>query len=141
MKVSELRIGNYHEYLVEDRVDERQQYWTVGKIDWQDLKFLSEREEIHAEFTPDTEPKEHYRAIHITEEWLLKFGFKKHIDDIYILWSAEYGLFQISKRLPIGSYAVWVTGTLGCFKYVHQLQNVFHALTNCELQLNETRGI
>lgn len=75
------------------------------------------------------------KPIPLTEEWLLKFGFKNHLDTIWIHWSKESGLFQISTRLPQGSYGLWINGTMGCFEYVHQLQNLFFALTGEELTI------
>lgn len=75
--------------------------------------------------------------IPLTEEWLVKLGFKKHLDTIWVHWSKESGLFQISTRLPQGSYGLWVNGTIGCFQYVHQLQNLYFALRGQELEIKE----
>lgn len=77
------------------------------------------------------------KPIPLTEEWLLKFGFKNHLDTIWIHWSKESGLFEISTRLPQGSYGLWINGTMGCFEYVHQLQNLFFALTGEELTIKD----
>lgn len=73
--------------------------------------------------------------IPLTEDILLKCGFKKHLDTLYIHWSKEGGMFEISTRLPDGSYGLWVNGTIGCFQYLHQLQNLYFALTQQELNI------
>ena len=78
-----------------------------------------------------------FEPIPLTEEWLLKLGFKNHLDTIWIHWSKESGLFEISTRLPQGSYGLWINGTMGCFEYVHQLQNLFFALTGEELTIKD----
>lgn len=72
--------------------------------------------------------------IPLTEEWLLKFGFVKS-DEWYIL-NGYYASFD-------ADYPLWF-GQQGCcqydtikdgVKYVHELQNLYFALTNEELEL------
>lgn len=75
------------------------------------------------------------QPIPLTEELLVKAGFKKHLDTIFIHWSKEGGMFEISTREPNGSYGLWVNGTIGCFQYLHQLQNLYFALTGTELTI------
>jgi len=64
------------------------------------------------------------KPIPLTEEWLTKFGFKK--DDGFFnkdgVWlTPDFGLDGINPFKPI--------------KYVHQLQNLFFAITGEELTL------
>lgn len=74
-------------------------------------------------------------GIPLTEEWLLKLGFEKCGDD------GEY--FSIS-QFPFellnqgDSFSVFDTGGLKVanIKCVHQLQNLYFALTENELQIN-----
>lgn len=64
--------------------------------------------------------------IPLTEEWLLKFGFK--IERQYECDFASIGVFTIS----FGENFFYEYTNL---KYVHQLQNLYFALTNEELTL------
>ena len=118
MKASELRIGN----LIMEEVGIRN--YNIIPVS---IHLVTFRKVNHNIFKP----------IPLTEEWLLKFGFKNHLDTIWIHWSKESGLFQISTRLPQGSYGLWINGTMGCFEYVHQLQNLFFALTGEELTIKD----
>jgi len=138
MKASELRLGNYHEYFVEDKVDERQEYWAVGQIDWQDIKIISDRDERFANHPPPNPPKEYYRAIPLTEEWLLKFGFEK---DEYNNDRPYYYTFKgFRLNCNLGFLTLYNSNELADFrpielKYIHQLQNMFFALCGEELEL------
>ena len=65
-------------------------------------------------------------GIKLTEEWLTKFGFKItdgyfHKDDIWL--TPDFGLDGIDPFKPI--------------KYVHQLQNIFFAITGTELEMKK----
>lgn len=73
---------------------------------------------------------ENYKPIYLTEDWLEKFGFKT--DDI--IW--------VKDEIQIGHYKsgfYLCSGTLlrlsKKIKYVHQLQNLYFALTGKELKL------
>jgi len=76
------------------------------------------------------------KPIPLTEEWLLKFGIK----DYEIILDNE-SIIEIS----IHNSSFWIGGELACIskhgfqgnnlKYVHQLQNLYFALTQKELIL------
>lgn len=77
-----------------------------------------------------------YSPIPLTEHWLLKLGFIKS-DEWYIL-NGYYASFD-------ADYPLWF-GQQGCcqydtikdgVKYVHELQNLYFALTNNELTINK----
>jgi len=84
-----------------------------------------------------------YNPIPLTEEWLERFGFIKEMskwveDDFYFkktrkgvdfvsLWSSEV----------IAQYDVSVVGFDVFVKYVHQLQNLYYALTGEELEIKD----
>lgn len=80
----------------------------------------------------------YYKPIPITEQWLFKFGFV--FDDIaeyfteekvYIKYYNEFGIkIDIEGRFYNGIYQQKL-------QYVHQLQNLYFALTQKELILNE----
>lgn len=115
-KPHDLRPGNILNYNTREGVHE-----TI--IDWQDLKHLTEK--------PDQFNKFH-SGIPLTEERLLKLGF--HIDiecneyqysDAceFTIGKNEYGWFVYEIKMDGFTF----------FKYVHQLQNLFYALTQTEL--------
>ena len=86
-----------------------------------------------------------YSPIPLTEHWLFRFGFEKQID--YEQSINEYGKFSESNgRRGVGLYLhdgewfVTFREDVGCgwcelneIQYVHQLQNIYFALTNDEL--------
>jgi hypothetical protein len=135
MKASELRIGNTVNYqTAEGDV-------LPATIDWQDLKWISE-DEKGFNLAHDATP--------LTEEWLLKFGFEK---DKYDDWVKHYEIeriydhdFFISVCMD-GDKVFYVDASrkekhpqmspeyinLPIINYVHQLQNLYFALTNEEL--------
>lgn len=117
MKASELRIGNYFEYK--------------GRI----IKFtIADFVEAHH----NSELLELFlKPILLTEEWMIKVGFERygHAKDVKISISKGWTLyfdFDLNK-LSIDS------GLNGKFldeiKYVHQLQNLYFALTGEELTI------
>ncbi len=75
--------------------------------------------------------------IPLREEWLLKFGFK----DSFELISEEGFIFQCAfdgDDFIKNQKTLLVNKALAVkIKYVHQLQNIFFALTNTELSLND----
>jgi hypothetical protein len=101
MKANQLRIGNLilwdgDEYIV------KRSFWDQYKDDESDIEFIP-----------------------LTEEWFLKFGYKRLKDHLCILghlvWTFN-GMFICDKNGVI-------------LKYVHQLQNLYFARTEKELTL------
>ncbi len=79
-----------------------------------------------------------YKPILITGEWLLKFGFKHALSGM-----EKFPLKTINRmkadslteyELCIGVENLWLTK----IKYIHQLQNLYYALTGEELTLSVT---
>jgi hypothetical protein len=74
------------------------------------------------------------KPIPLTEEWLLKFGFKHFADGQYAKmfenldfnWDKECGLYIFLRTQEDNVEASHI-------KHVHQLQNLYFALTNEEL--------
>lgn len=71
--------------------------------------------------------------IPLTEEWLLKFGFviKNHwalLPNFCLGWITNDNNYQI--EINIAGVDKWVVKDI---QYVHQLQNLYFALTNTEL--------
>ena len=110
MKANELRIGN----LIQDNNKE----WIVSA---QLIYSVVEGNGYLAGFKP----------IPLTEEWLVKFGFDKSNENNYLknefrIWIEKHNTYFYI----IGSYMVICNN-------VHQLQNLYFALTNTELTINE----
>lgn len=121
MKANELRIGNYYEYFIVDKLDSRKEWWQLSKIDTTDLSYLVNNDD-----------DEDFRPIPLTEEWLFKLGFE--------LNGCNFELpnfrFHITKPANYDGFLFCV----GCFvitekiQYVHQLQNLYFTLTNEEIK-------
>jgi hypothetical protein len=131
MKASELRIGNwvYITHLLF--------YKQETEVNIHNLMYLSGEIKEPIEF--EIEP------IPLTEEWILKFGFqqtdpKKFIGGLYTRKKTDgfYG-FYINKETM--SYCTFdYEGTIEDIikiEYVHQLQNIYFALTNEELAIKK----
>ena len=116
----ELRIGNYVEYRIQDELDERKEWWELSIIDSSDLQIL------------ESGIDDDYRAIPLTEEILLKFGFEKR-DKINPPFR-NYQYVFMKNGFLIGSDFLfhYISGNTE-LKHVHQLQNLYFALTGEEL--------
>lgn len=130
MKTSELRLGNLVQYG-----------GVTAKVSHIEKSFFyCESELIY--FTRDGERGA--KPIPLTEEWLLKFGFhlrdgfsntfklnveKHEYDCSEITYSEKEGLLRFSNGQEKGATLI------PHIKYVHQLQNLYFALTGEELTL------
>ena len=114
MKVTEFRVGNLLELPNKQTV----------QISINSLK------EIESGIHP-------YQKISLTEEWLLKFGFE-HMQYSDMLGKSHngyrFGDFRIIKG-GSWTYNNVLLGLIPDLKYVHQLQNLYFALTNTELEI------
>lgn len=112
MKVTELRIGNFVKY--QNAIIEVN-YIIESSVGFGNgIKFLYE-------------PSYQFEPIELTEEWLLKFAFEKKTHTfvkypLSIKCQSKY-FYYVKTRLEI--------------KYIHQLQNLYFALTNEELTIKE----
>lgn len=114
MKANELRIGNY--------------YLSFG-VDLKQVETLH-KDKILIDFTP----------IPLTEEWLLKFGFELINESPinYKVYELKFISFNVVKDFKQNLYEVEVYSvTYPIIKYVHQLQNLYFALTNEELTIKD----
>jgi len=130
MKASELRLGNLIK-IGGNTLDSYQTY-VPTKVT---LAILNEIAGENKE-RPDAELSV-FLPVSLTEEWLMKFGFvrngdyyckgvhctcfsglmKLRFDRLLQMWQFDIGSYEDSTRI----------------KYVHQLQNLFYALTGEEL--------
>jgi len=147
MKVQDLRIGNlvylYNPIHWGDFINEVVEVKVISgvmtakeKEIWKDsfgcLTLVSGKNEFN-QFS------EYVKPIPITEEWLLKCGFEKK------LWKVKNSVYFELEKIEIllndSYYKKGVTYFKSCLlfefhpKYVHQLQNLYYALTNNELIL------
>jgi hypothetical protein len=121
MKAEELRIGNYYNKNGE-----------IEQITPNDIIEVWESERIWC------------KPIPLTEEWLLKFGFEKRskekeffIEHFYILGYTVVNRSQWKKDMSLEGFGInqcdnYIPVDL---KHVHQLQNLYFALTNEELTI------
>lgn len=119
MKATELRIGNLIKNMFEETI-------VVGEI-------------CESHVTPKGSNNlygiSNCSPIPLTEEWLLKFGFERD-------WDIEtaYPAFQ---GLKLSIFGTGKSNEFECneselrIKYVHQLQNLYFALTGKELTYNK----
>jgi len=122
MKATELRIGNLLNYQTAEGDI------LTATIDWQDLKWLSEDEKgfnlVH-------------NPILLTEDWLLKFGFKYSLTLDDFMFKDKNDIFEMQpyKKGFLNSVLWCDNEILQELKYVHQLQNLYFSLTGEELSL------
>jgi hypothetical protein len=123
MKAQELRIGNLV-YGVSDRIEQIVQI--SGTKVTTDLVKISAPMEI--ELT-DISP------IELTEEWLLKFGFEERLGGRFF----KHSWFYLDPECA--GVSGWYFRSIDAFKaktqYVHQLQNLYFALTGEELTIKQ----
>ena len=121
MDARELRIGNHAKHFENGIV------LTVGRT----VAFKTPTNTIRVD-VDDLEP------IPLTEEWLLKLGFKKkkQAGRLYDYYYIKDGLYY--SAIDFHNWVYKNNSLEGVkIKYIHQLQNLYHALTNEELTLNK----
>jgi hypothetical protein len=125
MKANELRIGSWvkHPAAVWSHRTEVQGYGYV-EFQWEEHDWAG-----IAECTINLED---VKPIPLTEEWLLKFGFE------YSDLNGDSGLWKIPPFQIYGKYNQFIYDYRLDVNYVHQLQNLYFALTYEELQTDES---
>lgn len=110
IKSNELRCGNTLHYLTAEGDV------LPTTIDWQDIQWISENEK---DFNTV------HRPIPLTQDWLKRFGFE---NKVFLNWSISKSIDQDSYLIYKGHDCMYLH-----VKYVHQLQNLYFALTQTEL--------
>jgi hypothetical protein len=125
MKANELRIGSWvkHPAAVWSHRTEVQGYGYV-EFQWEEHDWAG-----IAECTINLED---VKPIPLTEEWMLKFGFE------YSDLNGDSGLWKIPPFQIYGKYNQFLYDYRLDVNYVHQLQNLYFALTYEELQTDES---
>ncbi len=134
MKANELRVGNY----VQTDNSTPPHYIDIITVDSiLDLgKYGGKINNNHDSWDWDLE---NIHPIPLTEEWLLKFGFEKLLigdGNEYLIDVNGLGWSINIKSKYVGFDYLENTEIAKCL-YVHQLQNLYFALTGEELQLKE----
>ena len=77
--------------------------------------------------------------IPLTEEWLLKFGFRMKAGKFRLPSLSGYHFFSLQNPFMAEHDGGFVPSVLCEYtlKYVHQLQNLYFALTGEEIKINE----
>lgn len=141
MKASELRIGNW----IKDRGSKQ---WQIDC--WESKNKVAAKSPVlgYCDFTknqieghPLTEEIDYLQPIQLTEEWLLKFGFYQDIeDDRYLEFKIENDKWNRTLTVQKGEKEFMVSNRFdewiicGECEFVHQLQNLYFALTQTELK-------
>jgi hypothetical protein len=112
IKENELRIGNLLNHNNGSMVGS----FIVGLIHLEDI-------------IKDNSHAREYEPIPLTEEWLLRFGFIKHVNQ-----SIWYTLNKVDVWFFDGKYVNDIDVEI---KYVNQLQNLYWCLTGEELKLDQ----
>jgi hypothetical protein len=126
MKATELRIGNLVNYKIVDELDERKEWFEPCEIDAVDLQVI------------DSD----YQPIPLTEEWLLRFGFKIYKDPETVFYEITFDKianykFCINRKIGFGIFYYENNFSTTQIDSIHSLQNLFFALTNEELTLTK----
>jgi hypothetical protein len=129
MEANELRLGNLCEYFIQDNVEK--DYWVKNKIDIQDLELCLKEKEYFNKL---------YRPIPLTDEVLEKCGLKKSKGQYAGAMWIKPKESRIFNLYPHDSYYRYTNckaiGATPEIYHLHQLQNLYFALTGQELIVN-----
>lgn len=114
MKASELKIGNHLRYP-------KKNYFEITESDFKNDNFWYD---IHDEII---EP------IPITEDWLIRFGFEPKV----MHFQKTGSHFYVYKRHTDNQLVYRTNNFTIELKFIHQLQNLYFALTGEELKLKD----
>jgi len=114
IKPQDIRTGNLYEYYMED-----EKKWEPTRLDWQDIQWCD---------TDNSYFNKLHRPIQIDESWLKRFEFKLYQDETWrkgVLRLVGSGKYYLETSLSFNQSAI---------EYVHQLQNLYHAITGTEIE-------
>lgn len=118
MKANELRVGN----------------WVCNDFTLEDIEVYPMM--IHR--LSKIEGEHHIKPIPLTEDWLIKFGFKPVKNGVEIKVIEEYvKINSFFNGKPLTLEIDGRRAPLRNIKYVHQLQNLYFALTGEELEIKD----
>jgi hypothetical protein len=123
MKANELRIGNY--------VQSGRGIYTIGYISTDGIEAV-----LSEDKTLIINNSIIFKPIPLTEQWLKDFGFRKvgyneEENDVFTIKDDEVWILWNGHKFILDQYENEI-------KYVHQLQNLYFALTGEELKKTKT---
>lgn len=116
MEAKELRLGNYLNYRDKERI------LIVSNLG----SFRFETVCHNTGIIYGSDDASEYNGIPLTEEWLLKFGFEKK--------TSSFVIYPVSIKKQTKDAFFYTPASLH-LEYVHQLQNLYFALTGEELSI------
>jgi hypothetical protein len=117
MTANELRIGNYIKLM-------------LNHEDYETFQVTSD------ELVMVDKKQADYEPLRLTEEWLLKFGFEKDEKNEYWFWKNCVSV-SVLGYIELLSFNRQSFKTNIQLKYIHQLQNLYFALTGKELVVSD----
>ena len=147
MKAKELRIGNYVDVPKDGQCPFRIDQIEHLSDDFGKFAMVHDKG-VH----PLTWYLKDLKPIPLTEEWLIKFGFKKHKGNVFeniilpywvknsVLMFFNIGQEEYSWKIGLGEMHAgkYIAVTFRWINEVHTLQNIYRILTGKELTINET---
>ena len=134
MDAKKIRIGNLHFYHIIDEMDERKEWDEVCKIDYDDLRILTE-------FKDNPE----YKPIPLDVEWIRKFHNDEEIE-INGRFPNEITIYDRFLFIWKENYKYWYVVTSGHKEYltkiefVHEYQQFILVLTGEELTIRNNEN-
>ncbi len=127
MKPNELRIGNLVRAI---HPDYNEKYLTVESIDIDSINIHFRKYDLSE-----------IKSIPITEEWLLNLGFMEtdsvQYDGLRAFEIPSWGRIIIRNNKLESDEYYFLDGLLQDIYYIHQLQNLYFALTGEELEIKQ----
>lgn len=128
MEAREFRVGNLVNWIRNDDSVEAVSIYNITRTTVRCYTEIEELEEVllsYGEINP----------IHLTEEWLIRFGFK-YEDGKYCTtnWTGLFLKFELQWNIKRSTNSGEHLILLG-IQYIHQLQNIYFALTGEELEI------
>lgn len=135
MEVKELRIGNIVGKTYFQLASEKHIVSSIKSVYYAEVAGVYENAAaLRGERGLRHVAIENIEPIPITEEWLLKFGFKEYHSTGVVRRFESTVLGDVVFHLSATNYLVIKHLFVRC-EYVHQLQNIFFALKNEELTI------
>jgi len=123
MKATELRIGNYVTHI--ESLDPME-IVNIKKIGGMDIKYLNNKRIFDGYNYDEIDP------VLLTEQWLKDFGFEQ-FSNYKIYNKGDFQIDKTAKEQDESGYWFFINSYPVNVVYVHQLQNLYFALTGREL--------